>query len=142
MSVFLPEISRQLNSLPKSVWRAPSPPLIQAMMSAIAMAEDLGSEEAADLRLAVDEARTAFIVLGEDTSTPLVLTINADHAALCVKVSPTGANLGDAIRTASFAWQVLTSVTDDVSTFTRSSVDGLRATAGIRLVIAKSSMPQ
>jgi serine/threonine-protein kinase RsbW len=89
--------------------------VVRTVISALATFEDLDLDAVADLRLAVDEACTRLIRSASPGAT-LALTVDPRNTELVVTVATT--SLDDEVLTpGSFSWHVLTSLTDDVQTF-------------------------
>ncbi len=93
----------------------------------------------ADLRLAVDEACTRLVRSAVPNSTLLVV-VDPQPEALCVHASTT-CESSDILAPGSFSWHVLTSLTDEVNTFTNgSSPDG--QVFGISMMTRRASSLQ
>lgn len=89
--------------------------LLRTLVSAIGTFEDLDFDSVADLRLAVDEACTRLIRSAAPDST-LLLSVNPHDDALVIDASTTCKN-SDVLSPGSFSWHVLSSLTDEVRTF-------------------------
>jgi len=98
--------------------------VLRTLVSAIGTFEDLDFDAVADLRLAVDEACTRLIRSAVPDAT-LLLVVEPQSEALVVRASTTCDSL-DILAPGSFSWHVLTSLTDEVSTFSngQSADDG------------------
>ncbi|GAC1412150.1 MAG: anti-sigma B factor RsbW [Mycobacterium sp.] len=88
-------------------------------MAAVATFEDLDFDAVADLRLAVDEACTRLIRSAMPDST-LLLVVDPQDAAVVIHASTT-CKSPDILAPGSFSWHVLSSLTDEVRTFSDSS---------------------
>ncbi|WP_192860166.1 ATP-binding protein [Mycobacterium sp. MS1601] len=112
--------------------------VVRTVIGAIGTFEDLDLDAVADLRLAVDEACTRLIKsAAKDAS--LVLVIDPRPTELVINVS-TASTTEDILTPGSFSWHVLTSLTDDVSTFRDGSdVDGQGPVFGISLTTRRVS---
>jgi len=89
--------------------------LLRTLVSAIGTFEDLDFDSVADLRLAVDEACTRLIRSAAPDST-LLLSVNPHDDALVIDAYTTCKN-SDVLSPGSFSWHVLSSLTDEVRTF-------------------------
>jgi anti-sigma regulatory factor (Ser/Thr protein kinase) len=89
--------------------------VLRTLVAAIGTYEDLDFDAVADLRLAVDEACTRLIRSAVADST-LLLVVDPQPEALVVHASTT-CDSPDILAPGSFSWHVLTSLTDEVSTF-------------------------
>ncbi|MGE2836604.1 ATP-binding protein [Mycobacterium sp. SMC-4] len=89
--------------------------VLRTLVAAIGTFEDLDFDAVADLRLAVDEACTRLIRSAVADST-LLLVVDPQPDALMVHASTT-CNSSDILAPGSFSWHVLSSLTDDVTTF-------------------------
>ena len=100
--------------------------VLRTLVAAAATFEDLDYDAVSDLRLAVDEACTRLVQAAVPNST-LVVRIDPRDDAFVVHASTTCESPDDAIVTpGSFSWHVLSSLTDEVSTF----IDGVDARGG------------
>jgi serine/threonine-protein kinase RsbW len=89
--------------------------VLRTLVSAVATFEDLDMDTVADLRLAVDEACTRLIRSAVPGSTLVVVVLPADDD---VKISAsTTCTSPDVMTPGSFSWHVLSSLTDDLTTF-------------------------
>ena len=89
--------------------------ILRTLVAAVGTFEDLDFDAVADLRLAVDEACTRLIRSAVPDST-LLLVIDPRDDAVVIDVSTT-CKSPDILAPGSFSWHVLSSLTDDVSTF-------------------------
>ncbi len=117
--------------------------VLRALVAAVATFEDLDFDAVSDLRLAVDEAATRLIrssVAGSD----LLVRVEPRDNALVVHASTTcEADDDDAIvAPGSFSWHVLSSLTDEVSTFTNGQSAGAGRVFGISLTARRASLLQ
>jgi serine/threonine-protein kinase RsbW len=89
--------------------------VLRTVVGAVGTYEDLDFDSVADLRLAVDEACTRLIRSATPDAT-LVLAVHPLEEQLVVDVS-TSCSSPDIVLPGSFSWHVLSSLTDEVSTF-------------------------
>ena len=89
--------------------------VLRTVVGAVGTYEDLDFDSVADLRLAVDEASTRLIRSADPDAT-IVLVVNPFDDHLVVDVSTTCSS-PDIVVPGSFSWHVLSSLTDEVSTF-------------------------
>jgi anti-sigma regulatory factor (Ser/Thr protein kinase) len=89
--------------------------MLRTLVAAVGTFEDLDFDAVADLRLAVDEACTRLIRSAVPDST-LLLVIDPRDDALVIDASTT-CKSPDILAPGSFSWHVLSSLTDEVSTF-------------------------
>ena len=89
--------------------------VLRTLVAAIGTFEDLDFDAVADLRLAVDEACTRLIRSAVPDST-LLLVVDPQSDALVVHASTT-CDSPDILAPGSFSWHVLSSLTDEVTTF-------------------------
>lgn len=89
--------------------------VLRTVVAAVATFEDLDFDAVADLRLAVDEACTRLIRSAVPESM-LLLVINPRDDAVVIDASTT-CKSPDILAPGSFSWHVLSSLTDEVSTF-------------------------
>lgn len=89
--------------------------VVRTVVAAVGTHEDLDLDAVADLRLAVDEACTRLIRCAAPGAT-LALVIDPRIDEVVVEASTT-CEAEDILSPGSFSWHVLTSLTDDVSTF-------------------------
>ena len=111
--------------------------VLRTLVAAIGTFEDLDFDAVADLRLAVDEACTRLIRSAVPDST-LLLVVDPQPDALVVHASTT-CDSPDILAPGSFSWHVLSSLTDEVTTFTdgQSADDG--AVFGISMTTRRAS---
>jgi anti-sigma regulatory factor (Ser/Thr protein kinase) len=98
--------------------------VLRTLVGAVGTFEDLDFDAVADLRLAVDEACTRLIRSAVPDST-LLLLIDSREDAVVVDASTT-CKTSDILAPGSFSWHVLSSLTDEVRTFSdgQDLVDG------------------
>ena len=89
--------------------------VVRTVVAAIGTFEDLDFDAVSDLRLAVDEACTRLIRSAVPNST-LVVGVHPSDQEVVVEVSTTCTS-EDILTPGSFSWHVLSSLTDDVTTF-------------------------
>ena len=89
--------------------------VVRTVVAAIGTFEDLDFDAVSDLRLAVDEACTRLIRSAVPNST-LVLAVHPRESDVVVEASTT-CKTPDILTPGSFSWHVLSSLTDEVSTF-------------------------
>lgn len=89
--------------------------VLRTLVAAVATFEDLDFDAVADLRLAVDEACTRLIRSAVPDST-LLLVIHPRDDAVVIDASTT-CKTSDVLAPGSFSWHVLSSLTDEVTTF-------------------------
>ena len=89
--------------------------VVRTVVAAIGTFEDLDFDAVSDLRLAVDEACTRLIRSAVPNSTLVVVVHPTDHEVV-VDVSTT-CTTDDILTPGSFSWHVLSSLTDEVTTF-------------------------
>lgn len=89
--------------------------IVRTLMTAMGTHEDLDLDVVADLRLALDEACTALIRSAAPAST-LVVTVSPREQDVHISVS-TPTVREDVLRPGTFSWHVISSLTDDLSTF-------------------------
>ena len=89
--------------------------VVRTVVAAIGTFEDLDFDAVSDLRLAVDEACTRLVRSAVPNST-LVVNVHPTDQEVVVEVSTTCTS-EDILTPGSFSWHVLSSLTDEVSTF-------------------------
>jgi len=89
--------------------------MLRTLVGAIGTFEDLDFDAVSDLRLAVDEACTRLVRSAVPNST-LVVNVHPTDQEVVVEVSTTCTS-EDILTPGSFSWHVLSSLTDEVSTF-------------------------
>ena len=89
--------------------------VVRTVVAAIGTFEDLDFDVVSDLRLAVDEACTRLIRSAVPNST-LMLAVRPRESDVVVEASTT-CKTPDILTPGSFSWHVLSSLTDEVSTF-------------------------
>lgn len=109
--------------------------VLRTLVAAAATFEDLDFDAVADLRLAVDEACTRLVQAAVPNSA-LVVRIDPRDDALVIDASAScHSSDGAIVAPGSFSWHVLSSLTDEVSTFgggaeSDARADGQRAAEG------------
>jgi serine/threonine-protein kinase RsbW len=93
--------------------------VLRTLVAAVGTFEDLDFDAVADLRLAVDEACTRLIRSAVPEST-LVVVVHPRENEVVVDASTTCQN-PDILAPGSFSWHVLSSLTDEVRTFSNGS---------------------
>lgn len=111
--------------------------VLRTLVAAIGTFEDLDFDAVADLRLAVDEACTRLIRSAVPDST-LLLVVDPQDEALVVHAS-TVCDSPDILAPGSFSWHVLTSLTDEVTTFTDGQSAGDSQVFGISMTTRRAS---
>jgi anti-sigma regulatory factor (Ser/Thr protein kinase) len=89
--------------------------MLRTLVAAVGTFEDLDFDAVADLRLAVDEACTRLIRSAVPNST-LLLVVDPRDDAVVIDASTT-CKSPDILAPGSFSWHVLSSLTDEVRTF-------------------------
>jgi serine/threonine-protein kinase RsbW len=89
--------------------------VVRTVVAAIGTFEDLDFDAVSDLRLAVDEACTRLIRSAVPNSTLVVVVDPREHDVV-VEASTT-CKTQDILTPGSFSWHVLSSLTDEVTTF-------------------------
>lgn len=110
--------------------------VIRTLVSAVGTFEDLDFDAVADLRLAVDEACTRLIRSAAPDAT-LVVVVNPSDDQVVVEASAV-CDQTDVVTPGSFSWHVLTSLTDEVTTF-NDGHDGASKLFGIALTTRRVS---
>lgn len=98
--------------------------VVRTVVAAIGTFEDLDFDAVSDLRLAVDEACTRLIRSAVPNST-LIVVVHPNDNEVVVEASTTCTS-EDILTPGSFSWHVLSSLTDEVTTFQ----DGMGAAEG------------
>lgn len=112
--------------------------VLRTLVAAIGTFEDLDFDAVADLRLAVDEACTRLIRSAVPDAT-LLLVVDPQPDALVVQASTT-CDGPDILAPGSFSWHVLTSLTDEVTTFSNGqSASGDAQVFGISMTTRRAS---
>lgn len=114
--------------------------VLRTLVAAIGTFEDLDFDAVADLRLAVDEACTRLIRSAVAESTLLVV-VDPQPGALVVHASTT-CDSTDILAPGSFSWHVLSSLTDEVTTFSNGQVSGDGEVFGISMTTRRASSLQ
>lgn len=114
--------------------------VLRTLVAAIGTFEDLDFDAVADLRLAVDEACTRLIRSAVAGSTLLVI-VDPQPGALVVHASTT-CDGTDILAPGSFSWHVLSSLTDEVTTFSDGVAAGNGEVFGISMTTRRASSLQ
>ena len=114
--------------------------VLRTLVAAVATFEDLDFDAVADLRLAVDEACTRLIRSAVPHSM-LLLVINPRDDAVVIDASTT-CKSPDILAPGSFSWHVLSSLTDEVSTFQNGQHSGDAQVFGISMTTRRASTLQ
>ncbi len=114
--------------------------VLRTLVAAIGTFEDLDFDAVADLRLAVDEACTRLIRSAVTDSTLLVV-VDPQPGALVVHASTT-CDSTDILAPGSFSWHVLSSLTDEVTTFSNGAAVGDGEVFGISMTTRRASSLQ
>lgn len=102
--------------------------VLRTLVAAVATFEDLDMDTVADLRLAVDEACTRLI---RSAVSGAVLTVTVRPGQDEVRIdAATSCGTSDIMAPGSFSWHVLSSLTDEVSTF-QDGQDGQAGDGGV-----------
>ncbi|MGV0779653.1 ATP-binding protein [Mycolicibacterium sp. XJ775] len=112
--------------------------VVRTLIAAVAAFEDLDFDVVADLRLAVDEACTALIRAALPDST-LRLTVDPREEAVVITASTTSSEAA-VVEHGSFSWHVLSSLTDEVNTFTDGDGSDAGQVHGITLTTRRASL--
>lgn len=89
--------------------------ILRTVVGAVGTFSDLDFDAVADLRLAVDEACTRLIRSATPDAT-LVVIVDPRDEVVVVEASTT-CDTHDVVTEGSFSWHVLSSLTDDLQTF-------------------------
>jgi serine/threonine-protein kinase RsbW len=89
--------------------------VLRTLVGAVGTFEDLDVDAVADLRLAVDEACTRLIRSAVPDAT-LLLVVDPQQDAVVIDASTTCTS-PDIVAPGSFSWHVLSSLTDEVRTY-------------------------
>lgn len=111
--------------------------VLRTLVAAIATFEDLDFDAVADLRLAVDEACTRLIRSAVPEAT-LLLVVDPQAESLVVHASTT-CDSTDILSPGSFSWHVLSSLTDEVSTFSNGQAAADGQQFGISMTTRRAS---
>ena len=114
--------------------------VLRTLVAAVATFEDLDFDAVADLRLAVDEACTRLIRSAVPHSM-LLLVINPRDDAVVIDASTT-CKSPDILAPGSFSWHVLSSLTDEVSTFQNGQSSEDAQVFGISMTTRRASTLQ
>jgi len=105
--------------------------VLRTLVAAVATFEDLDMDSVADLRLAVDEACTRLIRSSAPGATLVVVVQPSEHD-LKIDAS-TACTTTDIMAPGSFSWHVLSSLTDEVTTFQNGQAPGEGGVFGISM---------
>lgn len=111
--------------------------LLRTVVGAVGTFEDLDFDVVADLRLAVDEACTRLIRSAVHGST-LRLVVDPQEDAVVIDASTTCAT-ADILTPGSFSWHVLSSLTDEVRTFSDGHGPADEQMVGISMTTRRAS---
>ncbi|MDF3337235.1 ATP-binding protein [Mycolicibacterium septicum] len=112
--------------------------VVRTLVAAIAAFEDLDFDVVADLRLAVDEACTALIRAAvPESSLHLAVDPGDETVVITASTTCTGAAV---VEPGSFSWHVLSSLTDEVKTFTDGDGPDAGQVFGITLITRRASL--
>jgi anti-sigma regulatory factor (Ser/Thr protein kinase) len=111
--------------------------LLRTLVGAVGTFEDLDLDAVADLRLAVDEACTRLIQSAVPDAV-LVVTVHPRDDKLVIEAS-TACESTDILMPGSFSWHVLSSLTDDVRTFSDGDSAGQGEVFGIAMTTRRAS---
>ncbi len=111
--------------------------VLRTLVAAVGTFEDLDFDAVADLRLAVDEACTRLIRSAVLDAT-LLLVVEPQPEALVVHASTT-CDSTDILAPGSFSWHVLSSLTDEVSTFSNGQSADQGQQFGISMTTRRAS---
>ncbi len=117
--------------------------VLRTLVAAVAAFEDFDLDAVADIRLAVDEACTGVIRSAVPGSN-LRVVVDASNDAVVIRASApcvVGGN-GDTsvVKRDSFSWHVLSSLTDEVSTFADGQVTDGTQVLGVSLTSRRVSL--
>ena len=111
--------------------------VVRTLVGAVGTFEDLDFDAVADLRLAVDEACTRLIRSAVPDST-LLLVVDPREDAVVIDASTT-CKSPDILAPGSFSWHVLSSLTDEVRTFSDGQAAEERRVFGISMTTRRAS---
>ncbi len=111
--------------------------VLRALVAAVATFEDLDFDAVSDLRLAVDEAATRLIRSAAAGSVLVVKVVPSDDAVVVHASTTCDTDEETIVSPGSFSWHVLSSLTDEVSTF-----NGDGRVFGISLTARRASLLQ
>ncbi len=114
--------------------------VLRTVIGALATFEDLDLDAVSDLKLAADEACTRLIRSASAGAT-LVLSVDPRPDERVVTVSTTSTD-DDVLTPGSFSWHVLSSLTDDVTTFSDGQSAGEGEVFGISMTTRRASSLQ
>lgn len=111
--------------------------VLRTLIAAVATYEDLDMDTVADLRLAADEACTRLIRSAVPDATLVVAVHPLEHE---VKIeASTMCTTSDIMAPGSFSWHVLSSLTDEVTTFQDGQAPGEGGGFGISMTTRRVS---
>jgi len=111
--------------------------VMRTLIAAVATFEDLDMDTVADLRLAADEACTRLIRSAVPDATLVVVIHPSEHE---VKIeASTICTVADIMAPGSFSWHVLSSLTDEVTTFQDGQAPGEGGVFGISMTTRRVS---
>jgi anti-sigma regulatory factor (Ser/Thr protein kinase) len=111
--------------------------MVRTLVAAVGTFEDLDFDAVADLRLAVDEACTRLIRSAMPDST-LLLVVDPRADAVVIDASTT-CQSPDILAPGSFSWHVLSSLTDEVRTFSNGQGSEAGRVFGISMTTRRAS---
>ena len=111
--------------------------ILRTLVAAVGTFEDLDFDAVADLRLAVDEACTRLIRSAVPGST-LLLAVDPRDDAVVIEASTT-CKSPDILAPGSFSWHVLSSLTDEVRTFSDGQTPEEGRVFGISMTARRAS---
>ena len=114
--------------------------VLRTLVAAVGTFEDLDFDAVADLRLAVDEACTRLIRSAVPDST-LLLVVEPRDDAVVINASTT-CKSPDILAPGSFSWHVLSSLTDEVTTFQDGQGPAEQRMFGISMTTRRASSLQ
>lgn len=114
--------------------------VLRTLVAAVGTFEDLDFDAVSDLRLAVDEACTRLIRSSVPDST-LLLVVDPRDDAVVIDASTT-CKSPDILAPGSFSWHVLSSLTDEVSTFQDGQAAADAQVFGISMTTRRASSPR
>ncbi|WP_422749095.1 ATP-binding protein [Mycobacterium sp. WMMD1722] len=111
--------------------------VLRTLVAAVGTFEDLDFDAVSDLRLAVDEACTRLIRSAVPDST-LMVVVHPRESEVVVDASTT-CQTSDILAPGSFSWHVLSSLTDEVRTFSNGTGPGDGPVFGISMTTRRAS---
>lgn len=116
--------------------------VLRVLIAAAATFEDLDFDAVSDLRLAVDEACTRLVKAAMPGSSLVVRVKPADDALVIQASAVCGSDEDAIVAPGSFSWHVLSSLTDEVSTFADGQSGDAGRVFGISLTARRASLLQ